>query len=903
MNRWSRVVMSTVLVGLLAWSLSSCGQPAKPKGGGQPAAAAPSTAPAPVTTQTGVEQKALPPAQQPTVQSATITFLTGDVETNESNTWVPANIGDSLKASERLRVGADSYCEIQFGNLATARIEADSEVSVAKLALGETRQVKVALSTGAIVSKVQKLVGNDQYNVQTRTAVAGVRGTEFRVAATSSTTTELAVKEGVVTVVPPEATITAATPEQQAVAQEVEKTVTENAPRVTANQQLVVTQADLAPVVEQLAIVKKQIDAGASAEAVKPLVTTTTETAQKSVPKPAPITPEQQAALAVTATMQLLPTEPSPQQPTTQGSGGAPAPATPTTVPLSVSVIPDQAQIFLDGQLVGTRGFSGLYSPGRQVALSVRLKGYETKDIPITVPTAGIALTVSLTKSQETQPAAPKPETKAVTPQPASQASSQPVSKPAQIAVSINTTPRSAQIFVDGNQVGTGSYQGKYTDGQRIQVAAQAAGYTSETRTVTVGKNTASLSFSLARKVKYGNVTITASPANAAIYVNGQYDGTGTYSARYQENTSLQIRASLRGYSDATTSITVAADKTTNRTLSLKPQPIDARFSVAGTSLVRTIAVWNDNLISVDKDGTLRSTSRSGNLNWEVSSGNSGNENSQPVVADSTVFLSGARDFVGVDASSGSQLFKIALDQSNAHLFGRSVEVAGGEAYYPTDSEIVVYNERTGQVLRKIPLVSASNMSALVSGAHLFIVDQQGTLFELNAKTGQVVTKISSTAVQPVAIAPVMRGSQVFFTGRRGTAVLTDVSSGKVVWQKPLDSSQSMGVFTDPVFGSSGIYVYAKNTLFGLSTPNGSNLFNPITNVSASPLLDGQALYYGTNDGRLVRASARTGAPEAAVSVGGKITTRPVRIGDDIAVGTASGQIVLVYPGTMPTVN
>ena len=907
MKRWRRLVWAIGLVGLFSWALISCSQGQK-QAATTPPVAQPATPQVqqPVTNQVGVEQRELPPAPPPTVESATITFVTGDVEVEKASNWTPANIGDTVTSPENLRVGSDSYCEVQFGNLAVARIEANSEVSISHLALGQSRQVGLALATGAIVSKVQKLAGNDEYQVGTKTAVAGVRGTEFRVSSTTGDSTEFSVREGVVTVIPPEANIATTNATQAAVAQEVKQAVVANAPTVTADQQLVVTSQDLAPVREQLVQVKQQIDAGATAASIKPLVAATVQTAAKAVPKPAPISSEQQAALAVTASMQLLPTEPAPS-PATTGSQPA-APAKPSSVTFSVNVVPSQAEIYLDNRLVGSSGFSAMFVPGNQVALSVRLKGYETKDIPVTVPDSGVSLTVNLTQiPQPTPPPPPKPEAPpaatqaaqpAPTPPPAA-AKPAPAPQPVKIPVTVSTVPSNAQILIDGNQVGVGNYQGSYTDGRQIQVEVKANGYNSETRSVVINKNTSSLAFRLTRQIQYGTVSISASPSNAAIYIDGSYVGTGSYSAQFQENSNVQIRASLRGYSDASAFVTVAANSTTTRSLALKPQPIEGQFSVSSTSLVRSLVVWNNQLISVDKTGTLRSTNSSGATNWQVSSGNTSNENSQPVVADGIVFMSGARDFVGVDASTGSQLFKVALGQSNAHLFGRSVAVANGEVYYPTDNEIQVYGERSGKVQRTVSLPSASNMSALMSGANFLIADQQGTLYEINAQSGQVASKLTSTAVQPVAISPVTQGNQVFFVGRRGTAVLADISAGRVVWQKALDPSQSMGVFTNPTFGSNGVYVFAKNTLFGLSLSNGNNLFAPVANVSASPLVDGQSIYYGTSDGKLVRANALTGAIEATVSVGSKITTRPVVFGQDIAVGTASGQIVLVYPATM----
>ena len=834
MARSSAYIQGIALVGACVLALASCSHPSESKSV-TPSAPAQQVA----ASVAGVQQAQLPPVQQPTVQTATITFLTGDVEETSSSTWTPANIGDTVAAGDRVRVGADSYCELQFGNLAMARIEANSEVAISRLELGASRQVAVGLNAGAIVSKVQKLAGQDRYQIQTQTAVAGVRGTEFRVAASNAGQTDLSVKEGVVTVIPPQAIIAASTPAQQAVAQQVEEAVTAGAPTVTANQQLVVTTADFASVVGTLDKVKQQIAAGATVAAVKPLVDASVSAAVKSVPKPVAMSPAQQTTLAVTDTMNLLPT-PSPAQAAQSGGASTPAAAAqPHAVQVSLSAAPGNAAIYLNDQLVGTKGFSGIFVPGQKLTLSVRLAGYERKDFNIDVPENGVALTVELIKTpaapaaQPSQTAAAPPSAAAKAPtqaQPAAPsrptaAAAKPVA-PSPLALTVNVTPATAELTVNGRPVGSGSYQGSYPPGTQITVEAHATGYAPQTRTIDLASAT-------------------------------------------------------------------TAD------LSLRPQPIQATLSVSSSPLVRSLAVWNGNIISVDQQAVLRSSTPEGALNWQVSTANNPNSNSRPVVGDGEVFLSGARQFVGVDAASGTRLFAVTLGQSDAHLFGRSVEVENGKVYYPTNTEIAVYNEKSGRVERRITLPSQSNMSALLSGGDLYIVDQQGTLYELNSQNGKTIAQVASTAVQPVASAPILKGSDLFFAGRRGTAVLADMRAGKILWQKPLDPSQSVGVFTDPVFGSGAVYVFAKDTIYALSLASGSNLFAPISGVSATPLVDGETLYYGTTGGRLVKADAQTGTVQASVAVGSPITTSPIRVGEDIAVGTASGKIVLVYPGTM----
>ena len=82
--------------------------------------------------------------------------------------------------------GADGYCEIQMGDIAVVRMEADSILELQSLNTGETgSRVAVDLENGTVLCKVKKLLDEDSFQVKTNTVVCGVRGTQFSVSADS----------------------------------------------------------------------------------------------------------------------------------------------------------------------------------------------------------------------------------------------------------------------------------------------------------------------------------------------------------------------------------------------------------------------------------------------------------------------------------------------------------------------------------------------------------------------------------------------------------------------------------------------------------------------------------------------------------------------------------------------
>ena len=134
---------------------------------------------------------------------------------------------------------------------------------------------------------------------------------------------------------------------------------------------------------------------------------------------------------------------------------------------------------------------------------------------------------------------------------------------------------------------------------------------------------------------------------------------------------------------------------------------------------------------------------------------------------------------------------------------------------------------------------------------------------------------------------------------RKGLVVAVDPDAKKVLWSSALPGTGTGGVFQDLAVSETGVYAFARGTLFGFSVTDGTALFDPVAGVTTPPLVDAGRLYIGGADGKLLILDAANGKPVASLDVGGKLTTRPSKDGDRIILGTANGRILVVNPAAV----
>jgi outer membrane protein OmpA-like peptidoglycan-associated protein len=130
------------------------------------------------------EVAAPPPLPEPPV----VTYVDGTAErkTGDGAVWELLEAGDELGSDSFVRTGAQSYADVRLQSRSVIRV---MEQTVFSLSALSTERIEMKIDEGTVISRVRRLAGTQEFEFSTRTAVAGVRGTELVVSAGPDKTT------------------------------------------------------------------------------------------------------------------------------------------------------------------------------------------------------------------------------------------------------------------------------------------------------------------------------------------------------------------------------------------------------------------------------------------------------------------------------------------------------------------------------------------------------------------------------------------------------------------------------------------------------------------------------------------------------------------------------------------
>jgi hypothetical protein len=136
------------------------------------------------------------------------TFVKGDVQSSaDGSTWSNVKRNAEVAAGSLLKTGDASRAELTFADGSVVRVGPGSQLKVDGAAFdGKSKEVTVqaTLVAGEAWAKVAKLVDDKaKFQVKTANAVAGVRGTVFRVNVDKDEATVVKVYNGAVAVAAP----------------------------------------------------------------------------------------------------------------------------------------------------------------------------------------------------------------------------------------------------------------------------------------------------------------------------------------------------------------------------------------------------------------------------------------------------------------------------------------------------------------------------------------------------------------------------------------------------------------------------------------------------------------------------------------------------------------------------
>ena len=132
---------------------------------------------------------------------ARFTKVEGDVSVRTAGTddWRDAAEGVPLDAGDEVEVGDDGSAEITLEGDNVIQLSSGTDFTVASLS---KKTAAVQLTAGSLIAKLASFLGRHELEVQTQTAVAAVRGTEFGVGVAEGQTTVGVFDEGKVGVRP-----------------------------------------------------------------------------------------------------------------------------------------------------------------------------------------------------------------------------------------------------------------------------------------------------------------------------------------------------------------------------------------------------------------------------------------------------------------------------------------------------------------------------------------------------------------------------------------------------------------------------------------------------------------------------------------------------------------------------
>ena len=132
-------------------------------------------------------------------EGCTVNRVVGDVRVIRDGQSMPAKENDQLKKGDRLETGGNCAADMSMNGLAGCRVLAQSQVEVAGW---KKENMSLTVSKGNVILNLEKLPTDSTFRVETPTAVAAVRGTQFwgRVenASPENPVTTFAVRSGVV---------------------------------------------------------------------------------------------------------------------------------------------------------------------------------------------------------------------------------------------------------------------------------------------------------------------------------------------------------------------------------------------------------------------------------------------------------------------------------------------------------------------------------------------------------------------------------------------------------------------------------------------------------------------------------------------------------------------------------
>jgi outer membrane protein assembly factor BamB len=248
---------------------------------------------------------------------------------------------------------------------------------------------------------------------------------------------------------------------------------------------------------------------------------------------------------------------------------------------------------------------------------------------------------------------------------------------------------------------------------------------------------------------------------------------------------------------------------------------------------------------------------------------------STPAVAEGKLYIIDADAVVeAFDAASGARQWATALDNSKrdaAVRFGGGVSYDGGRIYATTGrGDAAALDAKTGKLLWKVRPAGPLRGSPAIGGGNVYVLTQDNQIFALKPDTGDTVWTVSATletsGVFGVA-APAMAQGTVVAGFSSGELSALRYENGRIVWQDQLSRtaiSTSVSAISDidasPVIDGGRVYAIGQGgRMVAMDLITGQRLWELVIGGINTPWLAGEWLFVVTDEAKLMCIARTTG--------------------------------------------
>jgi len=433
----------------------------------------------------------------PAQNNALVTFISGVSFVLQQNDWQPLGIGDYLEGGDTVKVAEDSYCELQFGDLAAVRIEANTILAIEELFHESgTGNIALNIAVGSVLHKVGKLRSNQKFDIKTMTAVMGIRGTRFGVRVDQKGGTLLAVKSGALQILPASIAVDgliARLPEKEERVLELLQKIGDSAYTVAADQEIFITgqasmetEASFKELEELVDRIIAEMETAMSEEQLQLLdqrVNAVIQSVEVSVAPPVELSEESRKALEAIEGIRMI-----------NIPDAASGMEQPKMVAITLQVEPEDAEILLNCRYLGKGAVSGIFNRGEELSFVIQGRGYLEKTLEITAE-EDVLFEVKLEKLKEI---------------PTQQALAE---------IGITTLPEDALILINGESVGRGDFNSAFPVGNKLLITVCRDGYEEKRLNITVTERGGSYEVSLDLLAVVDTFSLSPAALAGEIYV------------------------------------------------------------------------------------------------------------------------------------------------------------------------------------------------------------------------------------------------------------------------------------------------------------------------------------------------------------------------------------------------